>query len=185
MVILIRSLLLLLALSTVSTGCVHRIQTNPLPNGPSPVTIPRSLQVIVSPVSLEGADHRPGITLLEWPQRDVNQAIIRYVQERGIFTSVSADRSDLTLSTTTKLALSSRQNRYHYRIRLQAEMKEGDRIIKAYAIEQVVVGSSVRWTTASDRIPINTALQQALGELTSEIGSDQLLYLPQTEKPLP
>ncbi len=185
MAIPIRSLLLFLALSTICTGCVHRIHTNPLPNGPSAVTIPRSLQILVAPVSLEGADHRPGITLLEWPQRDVHQAVIQYLQQRGTFAAVSADRSDLTLNATTKLALSSHQNRYHYRVRLQAEMKEGDRMIKSYAIDQVVVGSSVRWTTASDRLPINTALQQALEELTNKIESDRLLYLHHMEQPLP
>ncbi len=185
MAILIRSLLILLAFSTISTGCVHRIHTNPLPNGPSSVTIPRSLQILVSSVLLEGADHRPGITLLEWPSQDVRQAIIQYLQKRGTFAAVSGDRSDLTLNMTTKLALSSHQNRYHYRVRLQAEMKEGDQLIKSYAIDQVVVGSSVRWTTASDRIPIDTALQQALEELTNQIESDQPLYQHQTERPSP
>lgn len=181
MTIIIRSLLLLLALSTISTGCVHRIHTNPLPADRTSTTIPRSLQIQMAQISLEGADHRPGITLLEWPQRDVHQAIIQYFQERGTFGAVSTDLSDLTLKATTKLALSSRQNRYHYRMRLQADMKEGDRMIKSYTIDQVVAGSLVRWTTASDRIPINTALQQALGELTSQIESDRLLYLHQAE----
>jgi len=182
MTILLRSLLFLVC-ATVCTGCVHRIQTNPLPEEHAASPIPRSLQVQVEPVSLEGADHRPGITLMEWPTLDVRQAITQYLRERGTFADVSADRSDLTLHTTTKLALSSRQNHYHYRIRLQAEMKEGDRKIKAYSSDQVVVGSSVRWTTASDRTPINAALQQALAELTSQIESDRLLYLHQAENP--
>lgn len=179
---LIRSLLLLV-FATSCTGCVHRIHTNPVPESRASSPIPRSLQVQVAPIVLEGADHRPGIALLEWSTQDVRQAITQYMQERGTFASVSADRSDLTLSTITKLTLSSRQNRYHYRIRLQAEMKEGDRKIKPYSSDQVVVGSLVRWTTESDRIPINTALQQALAELTSQIESDRLLYLHQPENP--
>ena len=182
MAMLIRSLLIL-AFMTVCTGCVHRIHTNPLPENRASSPIPRALGIQVAPVSLEGADHRPGITLLEWSTHDVGQAITHYLQERGTFASVSADQSDLTLHTTTKLALSSRQNRYHYRIRLQAEMKEGDRAIKSYSSDQVVAGSAVRWTTASDRTPINTALQQALVDLTTQIESDRLLYLHQAETP--
>ena len=182
MAMLIRSLLILVFMAS-HTGCVHRIHTNPLPEDRASSPIPRSLGIQVILVSLEGADHRPGITLLEWPAEDVRQAITHYVQERGTFTNVSADRSDLTLQTTTKLALLSRQNRYHYRINLQAEMKEGDRKIKSYSCDQVVIGSAVRWTTASDRTPINTALQQALAELTSQIESDRLLYLHQAETP--
>lgn len=184
MTILIRSLLLLI-FATLCTGCVHRIHTNPLPVDRAPSPIPRSVQIQVAPVSLQGADHRPSITLLEWSAQDMRQAITQYVQERGTFAAVSVDRSDLTLNATTKLTLSSHQNRYHYRIRLQAEMQEGDRKIKSYACDQVVIGSAVRWTTASDRIPINTALQQALAELTNQIESDRLLYLHQAENPLP
>ena len=182
MVTLLRSLLLL-TFMTVCTGCVHRVDTNPLPEDRASSPIPRSIQILVASVSLEGADHRPGITLLEWPTQDVRQAIIHYFQERGTFANVSADRSDLTLNTTTKLTLSSRQNRYHYRIRLQAELKEGDRKIKSYSSDQIVIGSAVRWTTASDRTPINMALQQALAELSSQIESDRLLYLHQADNP--
>lgn len=182
MAMLIRSLLIVIFM-TSHTGCVHRIQTNPLPEGRASSPIPRSLGVQVISVSLEGADHRPGITLLEWSAQDIRQAITHYLQERGTFTNVSADRSDLTLHTTTKLALSSRQNHYHYRVRLQAEMKEGDRMIKSYSSDRVVVGPAVRWTTASDHTPINTALQQALAELTSQIELDRLLYLHQAENP--
>jgi hypothetical protein len=125
---------------------------------------------------MEGADHMPGIVLLEWPHRDLSQALIRYVQQRDTFSSVSTNPAELTLRITTKLALSSR-DRYHYRIRLQAEMSETALLIKAYLIEHVVAGSSVRWVTASDRDPIEAALQLALDDLLTQIEADRSLYV--------
>jgi hypothetical protein len=43
----------------------------------------------------------------------------------------------------------------------------------------VAAGSSVRWVTASDRDPIEAALQSALDDLLTQIESDRSLYLPQ------
>jgi hypothetical protein len=168
---------LLILIMVVLTGCVHRIQVNPLPAGPTSTTIPRSLQIAVGPLLIEGADHMPGITLLEWPQRDLSQALIRYVQQRDTFSSVSTNPADLTLRVATKLALASRQGRYHYRVRLQAEMSETAQLIKAYLVEHVVAGSSVRWVTASDRDPIEAALQLALDDLLTQIESDRSLSM--------
>lgn len=175
----IRLLILLLILHT---GCVHRIQVNPLPSGPTSTTISRSLQIAVGPLSIEGADHMPGIALLEWPHRDLSQALIRYVQQRNTFTSVSTNPADLTLRITTKLALTSR-DRYHYRIRLQTEMSETTQLIKAYLVEHVAAGSSVRWVTASDRDPIEAALQLALDDLLTQIETDRALYVLGKERP--
>jgi hypothetical protein len=121
--------------------------------------------------------------LLDWPHRDLSQALIRYVRQRNTFRSVSTDPADLTLGITTKLALASRQNRYHYRVRLQAEMKETSRLIKAYRVEHVAVGSSVRWVTASDRDPIEAALQSALDDLLTQIETDRSLYIRVNEPP--
>lgn len=168
--------LLIILLITV-TGCVHRIQVNPLPTGLTSTTIPRSLEITVGPLLLEGADHRPGITLLEWPHSDLSEAVIRYVQQRNTFSSVSTNPADLTLHITTKLALTSRQGRYHYRIRLQAEMSETAQLIKAYLVEHISAGSSVRWVTASDRDPIEAALQLALDDLLAQIEADRPLYV--------
>jgi len=123
------------------------------------------------------------MTLLEWPQHDVKDAIVQYVQQRGTFTSISTDPADLSLHLTTKLMLTSRQNRYHYRIHLQAEMHEATHLTKSYRAEQEVAGSFVRWTTASDRDPIHNALQLALEELLQQIETDQSLYLIQLEQP--
>jgi hypothetical protein len=170
------------ALCLVLTGCVHRIHVTPVPTGPASITIPRSLQATISPIAMEGPDHRPGITFLEWSHRDLTQEIVDYLRERGTFASVSQESGDLSLQIATKLVLSSRQGRYHYRIILQAEMRDASQLIKSYLVEQTVVGSSVRWVTASDRHPIQAALQLALEDLMGKIEQDGLLYLNHTTR---
>ena len=169
--------MLLLALCMTWAGCVHRIQVTPLSASASSITIPRTLQAVVSPISTEGPDHRPGIAMLEWPHLDLKQAVLQYLQQRGTFASVSPSPADLTLRVATKLALTSRSGLYHYRIVLQAEMSEGARLIKSYRSEQTAVGSSVRWVTASDRDPIETALQSALEDLMRQVEADQPIYV--------
>jgi len=173
---------LLILLLIILTGCTHRIQVNPRPAGPTSTSIPRSLQITVGPLSMEGADHMPGIALLEWPHHDLSQALIRYIQQRDTFSSVSTNTADLTLRITTKLALTSR-DRYHYRIRLQAEMSETAQLIKTYLVEHAAAGSSVRWVTASDRDPIEAALQLALDDLLAQIEKDRPLYVSGKERP--
>jgi hypothetical protein len=133
---------------------------------------------------MEGADHRPGIALLEWPHLDLKQAVLRYLQQRSTFTSVSPDPADLTLRVATKLRLTSRGGRYHYRVVLQAEMSEAAGVMKSYRAEHTAAGSSVRWVTASDRKPIETALQGALEDLMRQVEADGALYLSGTEQPL-
>lgn len=136
----------------------------------------------VGPLSLEGADHMPGIALLEWKHHDLSQALIRYVRQRETFSSVSTDPADLTLRITTKLAMASRDH-YRYRIRLQAEMSETAQAIKAYLVEHEATGSSVRWITASDRDPIEAALQLALDDLLTQIEADRSLYVAGKRQP--
>lgn len=126
---------------------------------------------------MEGPDHRPGITHLDWPYRDLAEGIVGYLRQRGTFASVSLESGDLSLHVATKLMLNSRQGRYHYRIILQADMREASHMIKSYHAEQTTVGSSVRWVTASDRHPIETALQLALEDLMGKIEADRSLYL--------
>jgi hypothetical protein len=72
--------------------------------------------------------------------------------------------------------LTSRGGLYRYRILLQADMSEGVRLIKSYRAEQTVTGSSVRWVTASDRTPIELALQGALEDLMRQIEADRQTY---------
>ncbi|MDR4465288.1 MAG: hypothetical protein MRJ66_13560 [Nitrospira sp.] len=173
----VRMIFLLLALWGGVSSCVHNIHVVPVPDSPSSAGIPRSLQLITSAPSLEGADHRPGITLLKWPQSDLHQAILGYLQQRGTFVSVSDEPGDLTLRVATQLSLTSRRGLYHYRIVLRGEMSAGEQPINSYRVEQTVAGSSVRWVTGSDRVPIETALRLALEELTEEIEKDRPLYL--------
>ncbi len=173
---------LLLSLWGGVTSCVHNIHVAALPDNPSSAGIPRSLQLITIAPSLEGADHRPGITLLKWSQSDLHQAILGYLQQRGTFASVSDEPGDLMLRVTTQLSLTSRQGLYHYRIVLQGEMSEAERPINSYQVEQTIAGSSVRWVTDSDRIPIEIALRLALEDLTEEIEKDWPLYLQAADK---
>ena len=166
---------LLVFLLILSTGCVHRIQVQPFPAGPASTTIPKSIQIVVSAPALEGADHRPGITLLEWPHHDLRQAVIQYAQHRGTFSSVLTDHAEVILRIGTKLALASRQGRYHYHICIQAEMSEADRSVKTYLAEGSAAGSVARWVTNSDREPIESALQLALDDLFAQIETDHWL----------
>ena len=169
--------MLVLTLSAELFGCVHRIQVAPLPTSASSISIPRTLQAVISPISMEGPDHRPGIAMLEWLPVDQERAILRYLQQRGTFASVSLDPADLTLRVATKLSLTSRGGLYRYRILLQADMSESVRLIKSYRAEQTVTGSSVRWVTASDRAPIELALQGALEDLMRQIEADRSIYI--------
>jgi len=175
--------ILLMVLCVSGTGCVHRIHVTPLPTSVSSITIPRTIQAVISPIAMEGPDHRPGIALLEWSHLDLKQAVLRYLQQRGTFASVSPDPADLTLRVATKLTLTSRSGLYHYRIVLQAEMSEAARLVKSYRAEQTAVGSSVRWVTASDHGPIETALQETLEDLTRQIEADRPLYISRIEQP--
>lgn len=130
---------------------------------------------------MEGPDHRPGIAMLEWRHVDLNQTVLQYLQHRGTFASVSPEPADLTLRVSTKLILTSRSGLYRYRIVLQAEMSEASGLIKSYRAEQTAVGSSVRWVTASDRDPIEIALQGVLEDLMRQIEADRPIYISQTE----
>jgi len=138
---------------------------------------------MVGSLALEGADHRPGIILLQWPTHNLSQAVVRYAQQRGTFSSVSQDSADLRLHITAKLALTSRQGRYHYHLRLHGEISQNDQPVKDYVAERTVAGSMVRWVAASDRDPIEAALQLALDDLFGWIEADRALYTGGTEPP--
>lgn len=176
------SVRLLVLIVILSAGCVHRIEVNPLPASSAPAPIPRSLQLTVSSLVLEGADHRPGIVLLEWPTHNLSQAIIRYVHQRGTFRSISLSDADVSLHITAKLALASRQGRYQYQIQLQGETSQENQPVKNYLAERTVAGSRVRWVAASDRDPIEAALQLALDDLFGWIEADRILYLGRGEE---
>lgn len=157
-------------------GCMHRIEVHPIPSHPASASIPRSLQVALSSLTIQGADHMPGITLLEWPPRDLSRATLHYLRQRGTFASVSGDPADLVMKLTAKLSMVSR-GPFVYHIRLHADMGTATEAIKSYDVERSATGSSVRWVTASDRDPIESALQSSLEDLLMNIESDRSLYL--------
>jgi hypothetical protein len=160
----------------LSWGCVHRIHVTAAPPPVPPVTIAQSLQVSVSFLALEGADHRRGITLLEWPAEDLRSAVTDYIRSRQTFTFVGPGPADLTLTVKGWLKMRSRNN-YHYSLRLESTLgPSGKPPIKSYLVEKETVGSSVRWITASDQSPIAEAVQAALDDLLTQIEADHLLY---------
>lgn len=167
--------LVLLGLSAFP-GCTHRIEVHPTPSRTASASIPRSLQVTTGSLSIQGADHMPGITLLEWLPRDFTQAALNYIRQRGTFSSVSGDSADLAMKLTARLSMVSR-GPYVYSIRLHADMGTAATPIKSYDVERSATGSSVRWVTASDRDPIEAALQSALEDLLTTIETDRALYL--------
>jgi hypothetical protein len=134
------------------------------------------LQVIIPFLALEGADHMPGIVLLDWPAQDLRTAAIDYIQSRQTFASVSEKPAGLTLIVKAWLKMQSRSN-YYYRLRLESALGFSDKpLIKSYLVEKETVGSSVRWITTSDQTPIAEAVQAALDDLLSQIEADHLLY---------
>ena len=170
------SRVLLSGLLLLSWGCIHRIHVTPAPSAVSPATIAQSLQVIVPFVAVEGADHMPGIALLEWPAQDFRSAAIDYIQSRQTFASAGDKPADLTLTVKAWLTMRSRGN-YRYSLRLESALGPTENSpIKSYLVEKETVGSSVRWITASDQSPIVEAVQAALDDLLSQIEADHLLY---------
>ncbi|MEW6247446.1 MAG: hypothetical protein AB1555_12175 [Nitrospirota bacterium] len=158
-------------------GCLHTIHVTPEPGTVEGDPIPLSLKVDVTGFALEGADHMPGIGLLEWTWRDFRQGVITYIEKRRSFRSVGTDRADLTLSIKAALTMRSR-DRYLYILRLEAALSSAkNTVIASYAVETQAAGSFARWTTASDRDPINRALQKALDELLTKIEADRPLVL--------
>ena len=157
-------------------GCVHRIQVTPAPATVSPITIAQSVQVIVPFLALKGADHRQGITLLEWPAQDLRSAAISYIQSRQTFTSVTDQPADLTMTVKAWLTMRSSGN-YRYSLRLESTLGPSGKLpIKSYLAEKEAIGSSVRWITTSDQTPIAEAVQAALDDLLTQIEADHLLY---------
>jgi hypothetical protein len=57
-------------------------------------------------------------------------------------------------------------------------MHEKEQLVKTYLAEATAAGSLARWVTASDRDPIESALQSALDDLFAQIETDGSLYAP-------
>jgi hypothetical protein len=66
---------------------------------------------------------------------------------------------------------------YLYKLRLESDLgTSGSPPIKTYVVEKETVGSAVRWVTATDRDPIQQAVQAALDDLLQHIERDAALY---------
>lgn len=157
-------------------GCVHRIHVAPAPSVVVDHPIPHTAQVVVPFLSIEGADHMPGIPVFEWPAKDFRAATIAYIQTRQTFTSAGQEPGALTLTIKAWLTMRSRGT-YRYAIRLESELGlPGKPATKSYVSEQEEEGSRIRWTTASDQDPIARAVQGALDQLLTQIEADAPLY---------
>ncbi|MDP1946383.1 MAG: hypothetical protein Q8L77_02685 [Nitrospirota bacterium] len=167
---------ILSGLLLLSWGCGHRIHVNPAPPAVSPTLIPQSLSVVVPFLAMEGADHMPGIALLEWPAQDLRSATINYIQSRQTFASTGDKPADLTLTIKAWLTMRSRGN-YRYSLRLESDLGPSDKPpIKSYLVEKEATGSSARWITSSEQGPIAEAAQATLDDLLTQIEADYLLY---------
>jgi hypothetical protein len=167
------SALPILVFVLLSTGCVHRIHVNPTPEATATRSLPFDVRVEVPFIAMEGADHMPGIVLLEWPPEDLRDGIIEYVQKRETFRSVKKENGDTILTVKTWLTLRA-PDHYMYHIHLEADLaQQNGPPLASYAASAQAKGSAVRWVTASDQDPIRTATAQALDSLLSQIEADR------------
>lgn len=169
--------LILLVLIVLScSGCLHKIHVSPSPQTEARATIPAQVQVVIPFLSLEGADHMPGIGSLDWPAKDFHAAAIDYFAKRRTFLSVGDEPAALTLTIKAWLTMRSRSS-YVYTLRLESHLgPTGEDPIGSYLSEKTAIGSNVRWVTASDREPIQQTVQEALDDLAQQIEADAGLY---------
>lgn len=157
-------------------GCAHSIHVTPVPPSVSTSPIDHVLRVQVPLLTLEGADRMPGVIMLDWPVKDLRQAVIEYARQRRTFTEVHDEHGDFTLTVRAWLWLRSREA-YRYIVHLDSDLgRTGQPPIKSYIVEKEAVGSRIRWVTASDQAPIATAVQAALDELFDSIEQDAALF---------
>lgn len=160
-------------LSLLLIGCVHRIHVTPTPETTVSPPLPFDVNVEVPFVALEGADHMPGIVLLEWPPEDLRSGIIGYIQRRGTFATVGDEGSSIILTVKAWLTLRA-PDRYVYHFHLEADLgKQNEPPMGSYVASSQAEGSAVRWVTTSDREPIQSATIQALDSLLSQIEADR------------
>lgn len=118
----------------------------------------------------------PGIAMLDWPARDLRQAIVEYGRQRGTFRAVDEDQGSLILTVNAWLWVRSREA-YRYTVQLESDLgATGKPPTKSYTVRKEAVGSRVRWVTATDQDPIANAVQAALDDLFMQIEADAALY---------
>ena len=136
-------------------------------------SLPVTVQLEMPFLAIEGADHMPGIPLLEWPVKDLRRATLDYFTQRQTFAAIGLEPAELRLVVKAWLTLRA-PDRYLYRVHLESDLSlPGKAPFKAYSAEGEAFGSSVRWITASDQGPIVEATIQALRQLAIQIEQDQ------------
>jgi hypothetical protein len=166
---------LFLSVSLLNVGCVHRIHVSPPKQDVTTAPIPVTVQLAMPFIAIEGADHMPGIPLLEWPVKDLRQTTLDYFTHRQTFSRIGTEPAELRLVIKAWLTLRS-PDRYLYRVHLESDLSfTGQTLLKTYATEAETLGSAVRWTTAADQEPISEATTQALRNLASQIEEDRNL----------
>ena len=172
-----RLLIIVLGASLLGPGCVHRIHVAPPTGETTAAPLPISVQLDVPFLAIEGADHMPGIPLLEWPAKDLRHTLIEYFAQRRTFTAIGTEPADMQLVVKAWLTLRA-PDRYQYRVHLESDLSPSGRAsLKTYAADGEAMGSSIRWVTASDQEPIAKATAQALERLASQIEQDHDLIL--------
>jgi len=168
---------LLLSVSLFGTGCVHQIHISPPTGDVTTAPLPATVQLDMPFLAIEGADHMPGIPLLEWPVKNLRQTTLDYFIQRRTFSTNGIEPADIRLIIKAWLTLRA-PDRYLYRVHLEADLLfSGATPLKTYMAEGEALGSSVRWTTASDQEPISTATAQALHNLASQIEQDRDVFI--------
>ena len=168
---------LLLSVSLLGNGCVHRIHVMVPATETTSASLPVSVELDLPFLAIEGPDHMPGITLLEWPVKELRQTTVEYLAQRQTFSVIGAAPAEMRLIMKAWLTLRA-PDRYLYRVHLEGDLSySGKPVLKTYAAEGEALGSSVRWTTASDQEPIADATIQALHSLASQIEQDRNLIL--------
>jgi len=172
-----RMVIMLIGATLLITGCVHRIHVALTPGETAAESFPVRVQLNVPFLAIEGADHMPGIPLLEWPVKDLQQTILEYFTQRQTFTTIGLEPAEMRLVVKAWLTLRA-PDRYLYRVHLESDFSFTDRSpLKTYAAEGEAMGPSVRWVTASDQEPIAKATAQALHQLASQIEQDRELVI--------
>ena len=170
-------LTLWLGVSLLGTGCVHRIHISPPTGDVTTAPLPVTAQLDMPFLAIEGADHMPGIALLEWPVKDLRQTTLDYFTQRQTFAAIGTTPAELRLVIKAWLTLRA-PDRYLYRVHLESDLSfSGQAPLKTYAAEGEALGSSVRWTTASDQKPIADATTQALRQLAIQIEQDREIII--------
>ena len=170
-------LILLMSIGILETGCVHRIHLSPFAGDVATASIPMTVHLDMPFLAIEGADHMPGIPLLEWPVKDLRGAALDYFTQRQTFRAIGLESGELRLVIKAWLTLRAPE-RYLYRVHLESELSlPGQKPLKTYAVEGEAFGSSVRWSTDSDQQPITEATTEAFRQLAFQIEQDREIIL--------